>query len=103
MALFSGAAVGKAIVQLRGLAIGGLLSASALSVLLGSKGLALKHSPDLQRRLREKGFHIDFANLVSVIGIMRYVDDICDVSNLFCSECCSELLAIVYPSPSSFP
>ena len=75
--------------ELRGVLIGSVLSAPAVSVHLGAAELRFERSSEAYAALLLDGFLLppDFTQWHRIIGWLRYVDDLLGMSRVYCGTC----------------
>ena len=89
------ASVGDKVFTLQSLPIGGLMSQVAASVVLGGQERRWKQNDALQRN---EGYRFHLGWRQAVVHL-RYVDDICLVSRVYCAHCLTYAVKSVYTVP----
>ena len=87
--------VGDKVFALESLPIGGLMSKVAASVVLGGQERRWKQDEALQKH---EGFRFDVGWRHAVLHL-RYVDDICMLSRVYCTHCLTYAVKTVYNVP----
>ena len=91
---------GDVVWQMKGLAIGGIVSSVAVSLVLGFQEAVWDEDPGLRAN---HGFDFGSRHVRECVGFKRYVDDVLSCSCVLCGSCLFQFLTAVYSQQKLSP